>query len=153
MTNYVTRFFFFFLCCIVFPFYVLLFFLVLSDIIFPARGVATVRHFRHVPTHNFPPKFVYWWKMTNNALHIFNYVCFMFIVLVTSFHKLKDKHLQWVLWPWQFILSSKALSWHKIKHNLFFTRFLTSESRNELIHLLVCHWTSKDLLSGYWLAV
>jgi hypothetical protein len=22
------------------------------------RGVATVRHFRHVPTHNFPPKIV-----------------------------------------------------------------------------------------------
>jgi hypothetical protein len=44
-------------------------------------------------------------------------------VLMTSFHKLKDKHLQWELWPWltlwnwQFILSSKALSWHKIKHN------------------------------------
>jgi hypothetical protein len=53
----------------------------------------------------------------------------------------------------QFILSSKALSWHKIKHNLFFTRFLTSESRNELIHLLVCHWPSKELLSGYWLTV
>jgi hypothetical protein len=26
-----------------------------------------------------------------------------------------------------------------VKHNLFFTRFLTSASRNELIHLLDCH--------------
>ena len=54
-------------------------------------GVATIRHFRHVPTHNFSPFF-------------FNYVCFMFIVLMTSFHKLKDKHLQWVLWNWQYSL-------------------------------------------------
>jgi hypothetical protein len=29
----------------------------------------------------------------------FNYVCFMFIVLMISFHKLKDKDLHWVLWP------------------------------------------------------
>ena len=122
------------------------------------RGVATMRHFRHVSTHNFLPKFFYWWKKTNSTLHIL-IMSVLFIVLMTSFHKLKDKHLQWVLWPyltlrnWQFILSSKALSWHKIKHNLFFTRFLTSESRNELIHLLVCHWPSKELLSGYWLAV
>ena len=36
-------------------------------------------------------------KMTNNALHILNYVCFMFIVLMTSFHKLKDKHLSTVI--------------------------------------------------------
>jgi hypothetical protein len=34
------------------------------------RGVATVRHFRHVPTHNLFPNCFYWWKMTNNALHI-----------------------------------------------------------------------------------
>ena len=34
------------------------------------RGVATVRHFRHVPIHIFPPKMLYWWQMTNNALHI-----------------------------------------------------------------------------------
>jgi hypothetical protein len=34
--------------------------------------------------------------MKNDKLPItyFNYVCFMFIVLMTSFHKLKDKHLQ-----------------------------------------------------------
>jgi hypothetical protein len=30
------------------------------------RGVATVRHFRHVPTHNFSPKKCYWWKITNH---------------------------------------------------------------------------------------
>ena len=64
------------------------------------RGVATVRHFRHVPTHNFPPKKLYCWKMRNNALRILimSILC-LIIVLMTSFHKLKDKHLQWVLWP------------------------------------------------------
>ena len=34
------------------------------------RGVATVRHFRHVHKHFFPQKMSYWWKMKNNALHI-----------------------------------------------------------------------------------
>jgi hypothetical protein len=63
--------------------------------------------------------------------------------IILSFRKpFLSFYLQWVLWPyltlwhWQFILSSKALSWQKIKHNLFFTCFLTSESRNELIQLL-----------------
>jgi hypothetical protein len=65
------------------------------------RGVATIRHFRHMPTHNcFPNIFL---LMKNDKQHItyFNYVCFMFIVLMTSFHKLKDnrkiklKTLKW----------------------------------------------------------
>ena len=58
------------------------------------RGVATVRHFRHVPTHNFFPKFVLLMKNDKQRITYFNYVCFMFIVLMTSLHKLKDKHLQ-----------------------------------------------------------
>ena len=58
------------------------------------RGVATVRHFRHVPTHNFPPKIVLLMNNDKQRITYFNYVCFMFIVLMTSFHKLKDKHLQ-----------------------------------------------------------
>ena len=63
------------------------------------RGVATVRHFRHVPTHNFFPKFSLLMKNDKQRITYFNYVCVMFIVLMTSFHKLKDKHLQWVLLP------------------------------------------------------
>ena len=33
-------------------------------------------------------------KIDKQCITYFNYVCFMFIVLMTSFHKLKDKHLQ-----------------------------------------------------------
>ena len=33
--------------------------IVLSVLLITPRGVATVRYFRHVPTHNFPPKFFY----------------------------------------------------------------------------------------------
>ena len=58
------------------------------------RGVATVRYFRHVPTHNFFPQFFLLMKNDKQSITYFNYyVCFMFIVLMTSFHKLKDKHL------------------------------------------------------------
>ena len=63
------------------------------------RGVATVRHFRQVPTHNFFPNILVLMKNDKQRITYFNYVCFMFIVLMTSFYKLKDKHLQWVLWP------------------------------------------------------
>jgi hypothetical protein len=58
------------------------------------RGVATVRHFRHVPTQNFFPQICLLMKNDKQRITYFNYVCFMFIVLMTSFHKLKDKHLQ-----------------------------------------------------------
>ena len=61
--------------------------------------VTTIRHFRHVPTHNFFPNIFLLMKNDKQRITYFNYVCFMFIVLMTSFHKLKDKHLQWVLWP------------------------------------------------------
>ena len=57
-------------------------------------GVATVSHFRHVPTHKFVPKLFLLMKNDKQRITYFNYVCFMFIVLMTGFHKLKDKHLQ-----------------------------------------------------------
>jgi hypothetical protein len=57
-----------------------------------SRGVATVRHFRHVPTHNFFTNFFLVMKNDKQGITYFNYVCFMFIVLMTSFHNLKDKH-------------------------------------------------------------
>jgi hypothetical protein len=44
------------------------------------RGVATVRHFRHVPTHNFFPKMFLLMKNDKQRITYFNYVCFMFIV-------------------------------------------------------------------------
>jgi hypothetical protein len=59
-----------------------------------SRGVATVRHFRH----NCSPNICLLMKNDKQRITYFDYVCFMFIVLMTSFHKLKDKHLQWVLW-------------------------------------------------------
>ena len=55
------------------------------------RGVANVRHFRHVSTHNVFPKMFLLMKNDKQRITYFNYVCFMFIVLMTSFHKLKDK--------------------------------------------------------------
>ena len=61
---------------------------------FIVRSVATVRHFRHVPTHNFVLKIVLLMKNDKQRITYFNYFCFMFIVLMTSFHKLKGKHLQ-----------------------------------------------------------
>ena len=67
--------------------------------IVPTRGVATVRHFRQVPTHNIFHNIFLLMKNDKQRITYFNYVCFMFIVLMTSFHKLKDKHLQWALWP------------------------------------------------------
>jgi hypothetical protein len=41
------------------------------------RGVATVRHFRHVPTHNFFPKFLLLMKNDKQRITYFNYVCFI----------------------------------------------------------------------------
>ena len=58
------------------------------------RGIVTVRHFRHLPTHTVFPKFVLLMKNDKQRITYFNYVCFMFNVLMTNFHKLKDKHLQ-----------------------------------------------------------
>ena len=58
------------------------------------RGVATVRHFRHVSTHICFPKILLLMKNDKQRITYFNYVCFMFIVLMKSFHRLKDKHLQ-----------------------------------------------------------
>ena len=54
-------------------------------------GVATVRHFRHMPTRNFFPKILLLMKNDKQRITYFNYVCLRFIVLMTSFHKLKDK--------------------------------------------------------------
>ena len=58
------------------------------------RSVATVSHVRHVPTHICFPKNVLLMKNEKQRITYFNYVCFMFTVLMTSFHKLKDKHFQ-----------------------------------------------------------
>jgi hypothetical protein len=59
-----------------------------------ARGIATIRR---VPTHNLFLKIVLLVKNDKQPITYFNYVCFMFIVLMTSFHKLKDKHLSTVI--------------------------------------------------------
>jgi hypothetical protein len=46
---------------------------------FIVRSVATVRHFRHVPTHNFVLKIVLLMKNDKQRITYFNYFCFMFI--------------------------------------------------------------------------
>jgi GTP-binding protein EngB required for normal cell division len=56
-----------------------------------SRDVATVRHFRHIIVS---PIISLLMKNDKQRITYFNYVCFMFIVLMTNFHKLKDKHLK-----------------------------------------------------------
>jgi len=46
------------------------------------RGVATVMHFRHVPTHNFFPKNVLLMKNDKQRITYYNYVCFWNKVLL-----------------------------------------------------------------------
>jgi hypothetical protein len=53
-----------------------------------SRGVATVRHFRHVPTHVFFPKNVLLMKNEKQRITYFNYVCFMFIVQASTSWKI-----------------------------------------------------------------
>jgi hypothetical protein len=48
------------------------------------RGVATVRHFRHVPTHNLFPNFFLLMKNDKQRITYFNYVCFIFITVTES---------------------------------------------------------------------
>jgi hypothetical protein len=45
------------------------------------RGVATVRHFSHVPTHNFFPKIFILMKNDKQHITYFKYVCFMLTIL------------------------------------------------------------------------
>jgi hypothetical protein len=75
---------------------------------FPTRGVATVRHFRHMPTQTFSPKIVYWWKMTNNALHILimSVLCLLYFlgyISVLIFYCLEWRKVSLSPWPSFFV--------------------------------------------------
>ena len=65
---YIYIFFFFFL-------YLLIISLLIAHLWSTDRGVGTVRHFRHVPTHNFSPNICLLMKNDKQRITYFNYVC------------------------------------------------------------------------------